>query len=107
MTAVSERDRDMLARRYSLPAVEAIETGVDLDFFAMSPAEAAPDPGTDGGVIVFTATMSLRMPSVNASMACSRVCPPFSKPLSNSPVDEEMTSTPTSACDAPAIMAGT
>jgi glycosyltransferase involved in cell wall biosynthesis len=56
--AVSERDRDMLAKRYNLPAVEAIETGVDLDFFAMSSAEAAPDPGADGGVIVFTATMS-------------------------------------------------
>jgi polysaccharide biosynthesis protein PslH len=56
--AVSERDRDMLAKRYNLSAVEAIETGVDLDFFATNPAEAAPDPGTDGGVIVFTATMS-------------------------------------------------
>jgi glycosyltransferase involved in cell wall biosynthesis len=55
--AVSERDRDALAKRYCLPAVEAIETGVDLDFFGMSPAEAA-DPGADGGTIVFTATMS-------------------------------------------------
>jgi glycosyltransferase involved in cell wall biosynthesis len=55
--AVSERDRDALAKRYRLPVVEAIETGVDLDFFGMSPAEAA-DPGADGGTIVFTATMS-------------------------------------------------
>jgi glycosyltransferase involved in cell wall biosynthesis len=55
--AVSERDRDALAERYRLPVVEAIETGVDLDFFGMSPAEAA-DPGADGGTIVFTATMS-------------------------------------------------
>jgi len=56
--AVSQRDRDMLAKRYDLGAVEVIDTGVDLDFFAMSPAEAAPDPGPDGGVLVFTATMS-------------------------------------------------
>jgi glycosyltransferase involved in cell wall biosynthesis len=56
--AVSDRDRDALAKRYSLPSVEAIDTGVDLDFFAMSPPEAAPDPGSDGGTLVFTATMS-------------------------------------------------
>jgi glycosyltransferase involved in cell wall biosynthesis len=56
--AVSERDRDALAKRYRLPAVEAIETGVDLDFYAMNPMEAAPDPGSEGGTIVFTATMS-------------------------------------------------
>lgn len=56
--AVSERDRDVLAKRYSLPAVEAIDTGVDLDFFAMSPPEAAPDPGSEGGMLIFTATMS-------------------------------------------------
>jgi polysaccharide biosynthesis protein PslH len=56
--AVSERDRDALAKRYALPAVEAIDTGVDLDFFAMNPPEAAVDPGPDGGTIVFTATMS-------------------------------------------------
>ena len=56
--AVSQRDRDALAERYDLASVEAIETGVDLDFFAMNPAEAAPDPGSDGGTLVFTATMS-------------------------------------------------
>jgi glycosyltransferase involved in cell wall biosynthesis len=56
--AVSERDRDALKKRYNLPAVEAIETGVDLDFYAMNPLEAAADPGPDGGTIVFTATMS-------------------------------------------------
>jgi len=54
--AVSERDRDALAKRYRLPAVEAIDTGVDLDFFAMNPPEPSPD--ADGGTIVFTATMS-------------------------------------------------
>ena len=55
---VSERDRDVLATRYHLPAVEAIDTGVDLDFYASSPPAAAADPGSDGGTLVFTATMS-------------------------------------------------
>jgi polysaccharide biosynthesis protein PslH len=56
--AVSERDRDALAKRYGLPAVAAIDTGVDLDFFAVSPPEAADPPGEDGGTLVFVATMS-------------------------------------------------
>lgn len=56
VVAVSQRDRDVLARRYKLPVVEAIDTGVDLEFFAQSPTEA--DPGPDGGTLVFTATMS-------------------------------------------------
>ena len=54
--AVSDRDRDALAKRYQLSTVEAIDTGVDLDFFRFSPPE--PDPGVDGGTLVFTATMS-------------------------------------------------
>jgi glycosyltransferase involved in cell wall biosynthesis len=58
VVAVSERDRDVLAARYGLRSVEAIDTGVDLDFFAATPPEAAPDPGSEGGVLVFTATMS-------------------------------------------------
>lgn len=56
--AVSERDRDVLVRRYGLESVAAIDTGVDLDFFTASPQVAAPDPGADGGTLVFTATMS-------------------------------------------------
>lgn len=56
--AVSERDREVLATRYRLPAVEAIDTGVDLDFYAPHPSSAADDPGSDGGSLVFTATMS-------------------------------------------------
>jgi glycosyltransferase involved in cell wall biosynthesis len=56
VVAVSERDRDALASRYGLAAVEAIDTGVDLDFFGMSVPE--PDPGVDGGTLVFVATMS-------------------------------------------------
>jgi polysaccharide biosynthesis protein PslH len=56
--AVSKRDATALAQRYALPAVEDIDTGVDLDFFAFQPSDTAPDPGPDGGTLVFTATMS-------------------------------------------------
>ena len=56
--AVSKRDADVLTKRYALPVVEEIDTGVDLDFFFAAPPEAAPDPGPDGGTLVFTATMS-------------------------------------------------
>ncbi len=56
--AVSQRDADALSKRYGLARVEAIDTGVDLEFFtAAAPGEAA-DPGLDGGTLVFTATMS-------------------------------------------------
>lgn len=56
VVAVSDRDRDVLARRYRLPVVEAIDTGVDLDFFAMHPPDADPEP--DAGTLIFTATMN-------------------------------------------------
>ena len=56
--AVSKRDADVLTERYGLAAVADIDTGVDLDFFTAAPADAAPDPGPDGGTLVFTATMS-------------------------------------------------
>ena len=58
VVAVSERDRSALILRYGIQRVEAIETGVDLNYFAMSPPDAAIDPGPDGGVLIFTATMS-------------------------------------------------
>jgi glycosyltransferase involved in cell wall biosynthesis len=58
VVAVSDRDRDVLTRRYGLDMVEAIDTGVDLDFFAMNRPDSDPDPGPDGGTLVFTATMS-------------------------------------------------
>ena len=54
--AVSDRDAAALAKRYELPAVEAIDTGVDLDFFACNPPGPGPTPG--GGTLIFTATMS-------------------------------------------------
>eukprot|EP01139_Manchomonas_bermudensis_P011272 Amastigsp_a342495_104.p4 type:complete len:107 gc:universal Amastigsp_a342495_104:711-1031(+) len=50
------------------------------------------------------ATIICLTPAVLARMACSRVCPPLSNPVSNSPVRAEITSTATSACDAPPIM---
>ncbi len=56
--AVSERDRNALGKRYGLATANAIDTGVDLDFFAMTAPDTAPDPGNDGGTLVFTATMS-------------------------------------------------
>lgn len=56
--AVSGRDQAALAKRYRLPVTEAIDTGVDLDFFAMNPPDATAGPGLDGGTLVFTATMS-------------------------------------------------
>lgn len=56
VVAVSTRDADVLRRRYDLTAVEEIDTGVDLDFFACNPP--APDPPPTGGTLVFVATMS-------------------------------------------------
>jgi glycosyltransferase involved in cell wall biosynthesis len=56
--AVSQRDADALSRRYGLPRVEAVDTGVDLDFFAAAAPGEAADPGPDGGTLVFTATMN-------------------------------------------------
>jgi polysaccharide biosynthesis protein PslH len=56
VVAVSERDRSALASRYWLKVVESIDTGVDLDFFGVNGGE--PDPGVDGGTLVFVATMS-------------------------------------------------
>ncbi len=58
VVAVSKRDAEVLTKRFSPPVVEEIDTGVDLEFFAASPPDAAPDPGPDGGTLVFTATMS-------------------------------------------------
>ncbi len=56
--AVSKRDADALSARYGLARVDRIDTGVDLDFFDPAPFGPAPDPGPDGGTLVFTATMS-------------------------------------------------
>lgn len=51
--AVSARDAAALTKRYDLPNVATIDTGVDLEFFAFQPPAAAPVSD-----IVFTGTMS-------------------------------------------------
>jgi glycosyltransferase involved in cell wall biosynthesis len=56
--AVSRRDADVLSKRYRLPLIETIDTGVDLEFFAATPSDVPTDPGLDGGTLVFTATMN-------------------------------------------------
>ena len=53
--AVSARDANALAKRYAPRRVDAIDTGVDLDFFEVLPA--APPPAPDGGCVVFTGVM--------------------------------------------------
>ena len=55
--AVSERDAVALRQAYALPRVEAIETGVDTEFYAYH----APDPApAGGGTVVFTGSMDSR-----------------------------------------------
>ena len=66
-----------------------------------------PPSQMDGSSILLTTTMSLFTPSVLASWACSRVWPPRSNPVSNSPFRAATTSTPTSAWAVPPIMLGT
>jgi glycosyltransferase involved in cell wall biosynthesis len=56
--AVSRRDATALSDRYGLARVEEIDTGVDLEYFAVASPNAAVDPGSDGGTLVFAATMS-------------------------------------------------
>jgi glycosyltransferase involved in cell wall biosynthesis len=56
--AVSKRDADVLSKRYGLANVAEIDTGVDLEFFAAAAPDKAADPGSDGGTLVFTATMN-------------------------------------------------
>ena len=58
--AVSARDAKALAELYGLKRLETIDTGVDLEFYAFQPAEAAPDTGPKGGTIVFTGAMDWR-----------------------------------------------
>lgn len=60
VVAVSARDAAALRERYGLRAVERIDTGVDLDFHAFSPPDAAPGFGPDGGTVVFTGAMDWR-----------------------------------------------
>ena len=59
---------------------------------------------TVGSSILLMTTIKKRTPKVLQSMACSRVWPPLSKPVSNSPRRAEMTRMPTSAWAAPEII---
>jgi glycosyltransferase involved in cell wall biosynthesis len=54
VVAVSERDEVALAKRYDLPVVRRIETGVDLEFHAYQA------PRADGNVAVFAGAMDSR-----------------------------------------------
>lgn len=56
--AVSERDAVALRRDYGLSRVEAIETGVDTEYYAFHPRPA--QAGRDGGTVVFTGSMDSR-----------------------------------------------
>lgn len=55
--AVSARDAAALQKRYALAAVDAIDTGVDLDFFEFNHMERADALDATGGRIVFTGAM--------------------------------------------------
>ena len=55
--AVSARDATVLREQFGLARVDAIDTGVDLDFLAYAPPPAAPE---GGGLLAFTGTMSVR-----------------------------------------------
>lgn len=56
--AVSPRDAAALKRRYFLPVVEPIATGVDLDYFRYADPLTAPVCDPAGGTIVFTGLMN-------------------------------------------------
>ena len=57
VVAVSRRDAKALGERYDLADVDAIDTGVDLAFFAFNEAERPGAVEPDGGRIVFTGVM--------------------------------------------------
>jgi len=52
--AVSTRDADALRKAYGLCRVEAVETGVDVDFYAFSPPGNTSTCGPANGTVVFT-----------------------------------------------------
>ena len=55
--AVSERDARALERQFALPLVDAIDTGVDLDFYNFTPPAPVP---AGGGRLVFSGAMDSR-----------------------------------------------
>jgi len=60
IVAVSARDGKALNALYTLPAIDIIDTGVDLEFYSFSPADKAAPLKPSGGEIVFTGAMDWR-----------------------------------------------
>jgi glycosyltransferase involved in cell wall biosynthesis len=58
--AVSGRDAEALRRLYALAQVEAVDTGVDLDFYSVAPPGHATVLTPENGTIVFTGAMDWR-----------------------------------------------
>jgi len=58
--AVSGRDEEALRDRYGLCRVEAVETGVDVDYYAFRGQGDAPAFGPAEGTVVFTGSMDSR-----------------------------------------------
>ena len=56
--AVSERDAEALRQDYGLPRVEAVETGVDTEYYTFHPRPLQDDQ--NGGTVVFTGSMDSR-----------------------------------------------
>ena len=58
--AVSPRDADALRQAYGLRQVEAVETGVDVDYYEFHAPNSAPAFGLAEGAVVFTGSMDSR-----------------------------------------------
>lgn len=70
--AVSGRDAAALREQFGLDRVDAIDTGVDLDFLAYSPPPPAPE---GGGRVAFTGTMSARANSDGVQFLLDEIWP--------------------------------
>ena len=58
--AVSSRDGAELTKQFGLDRVEAVNTGVDVDFYSFTPPDSIPAPGPAGGTIIFSGAMDTR-----------------------------------------------
>lgn len=58
--AVSTRDAEALRDTYGLRAVEAVETGVDIEYYGFHAPDEAPAFGPTEGTVVFTGSMDSR-----------------------------------------------
>ena len=73
--AVSQRDAEVLRADYLLPHVQAVETGVDTEYYAFHPCEDAPNFGPKAGTIVFTGAMDSRSNIEGVSFLMDQVWP--------------------------------